>query len=274
MKVESAGYHFMHEGNPFTIDRTGLSHHLILLMHSPVAISINGGESVTSNGACAVILDKSTPRYYTNLNGIPLVNDFIQYSCNHKIDYSRYGLTVDTVYQNISAEYIKLLSKLISNIVQEMREERYNSKRITNLYFQTFFNVLGQAVNSEPKYVVDHPLFYDMYRAKNNLLRNFQNNPNVADIAKSIGLSEYYFRRVYKEIFNSTPQSDIINAKIKYARWMLENTDDSINTIANECGYTCSEHFMRQFKQITGVTPTNYRNNHYLRIHQNSSDKK
>ncbi len=261
MKVESAGYHFIHNGNPFIIHRTGLANHIILLFHTPVSISINGQPSVEYNGSCAVILKKETPRRYSNLNGIPLKNDWIQFSSSVNIDISDYGIEADTVYSHIPPEYMKKFSRIVSNIVQERLEEKYNSSEISDLYLKIFLSTLGQCVNSVSKYNINHPLFQSMYEARTHLLRNFQSSPNIESQAKSIGLSEYYFRKLYKKIFDSTPQSDIIEARINHACWLLSNTDDTIYVISEECGYHSNEHFMRQFKQTLGITPSDFRKN-------------
>lgn len=260
MKVETAGYHFVHNGNPFIIDRTGLSNHLILLFHSPVCISINNQTPVTSKGCCAVILKKDTPRRYLNVNGEPLENDYIQFSYGGEIDFSKYGLEADRLYRDIPQNYMNSLSRLVSNIVQEQRENLYNSNIIADLYLDVFLNMLGQCVNATPNYNLDHPLSQTLYKVRNHLLRNFQNNPDIKKEAQNIGLSQYYFRRLYKEIFGSTPQQDIIDTRINYACWLLRNTDDTIATISNECGYRNVEHFMRQFKQNIQMTPSEYRN--------------
>ncbi|MGN1079751.1 MAG: helix-turn-helix transcriptional regulator, partial [Alphaproteobacteria bacterium] len=108
------------------------------------------------------------------------------------------------------------LSNLISGIVNERRENLYNSDKIANLYLNTFLSVLGQCVNCAPKYNTNHPLFSMLNSTRNYLLKNFQSNPDIDQVAKSIGLSQYYFRRVYKEIFGVTPHSDIIEARINH----------------------------------------------------------
>ena len=49
------------------------------------------------------------------------------------------------------------------------------------------------------------------------------------------------------------------NVKINHACYLLQNTDSSISSIAAQCGYTTHSSFNRAFKQITGITPQEYR---------------
>jgi len=47
---------------------------------------------------------------------------------------------------------------------------------------------------------------------------------------------------------------------------MLAETNNTIREIAFACGYGNEYHFIRQFKKITGKTPTEYRNFHIKQL--------
>jgi AraC family transcriptional regulator of arabinose operon len=55
--------------------------------------------------------------------------------------------------------------------------------------------------------------------------------------------------------------TDVINSRIEHAKYLLTTTDISVKQIAQLCGYNNENHFMRQFKEITGITPTKFRDN-------------
>ena len=52
---------------------------------------------------------------------------------------------------------------------------------------------------------------------------------------------------------------DVINSRIRMAKEYLVHGSHSVNEVAALCGYNKSEHFCRQFKQITGYTPSAFR---------------
>ena len=52
---------------------------------------------------------------------------------------------------------------------------------------------------------------------------------------------------------------DIINTRIDMTKHLLSSTDLQINEIASACGYQNSTHFMRQFKEKVGMTPSKFR---------------
>ncbi|MFM0735989.1 helix-turn-helix transcriptional regulator [Paraburkholderia xenovorans] len=43
--------------------------------------------------------------------------------------------------------------------------------------------------------------------------------------------------------------------RLRYARWLLLNSEKRITVIAYECGFADSAHFIRGFKETYGVTP-------------------
>ena len=58
---------------------------------------------------------------------------------------------------------------------------------------------------------------------------------------------------------STTFKQDIIQSRIKRAKYLLRNENNTIKEISDICGYNNEEHFLRQFKKTTGVTPSDYR---------------
>lgn len=53
---------------------------------------------------------------------------------------------------------------------------------------------------------------------------------------------------------------DVINSRIRLAKEYLMHCTHTVTEIATLCGYNNVEHFCRQFKQVTGYTPSKFRN--------------
>lgn len=52
-----------------------------------------------------------------------------------------------------------------------------------------------------------------------------------------------------------------VRARVQTAEELLVSSADSVEHIAERCGYNNTEHFIRQFRARTGTTPTGYRKN-------------
>ena len=75
--------------------------------------------------------------------------------------------------------------------------------------------------------------------------------------AGSIPYSEEWKNKL-SDAFSSNI-AELKELDIEYGKYLLHNTDYTVSRVAEECGYRNDVHFMRQFKEITGSTPSQYR---------------
>lgn len=73
------------------------------------------------------------------------------------------------------------------------------------------------------------------------------------------GYSTDRFRHLFKERFNKSPIQFLNNIRIQKASQLLISTAMSITDISAACGFSSPAYFTRKFKDITGVTPSDYR---------------
>lgn len=107
-------------------------------------------------------------------------------------------------------------------------------------------------------------IYYRLTALRENIYRNPKTEWNIPDMAASLHISEGYFHSVYKHFFDTTCMSDVISSRIQTAGELLTSTRKNIEEIAEICGYHNTEHFIRQFKKKTGITPTKYRKQSFL----------
>lgn len=81
----------------------------------------------------------------------------------------------------------------------------------------------------------------------------------VKELADQIHISETHFRRLFSSYMNMGPLEYVNSVRIHTACEHLQKTDESITDIAHKCGFTTSSTFNRNFKQVMGVTPMEWR---------------
>ncbi|HEY3332495.1 MAG TPA: AraC family transcriptional regulator [Capsulimonadaceae bacterium] len=83
--------------------------------------------------------------------------------------------------------------------------------------------------------------------------------PGNAHLAALCHLSEDHFIKTFRDAIGSPPAHYILKRRIATAAQRLLFTDDSIERIADECGFTDRFYFSRVFSRETGVPPAAYR---------------
>lgn len=104
-----------------------------------------------------------------------------------------------------------------------------------------------------------HSGYLDYLHLRSQLYRNPQKKWIAQEICRNLHLSYGYFRATYKEIFGVSFHQDVIHSRISLAKYLLLTTVLSISAIADKCGYEDDKYFLRQFRNITGLTPNTYR---------------
>ena len=78
-------------------------------------------------------------------------------------------------------------------------------------------------------------------------------------IASTLGMSQYYFARLFKQSMGIAPYQYVIQQRVERAKQLLKQRELSIAEIALRCGFASQSHLNRHFRQLTGMTPKAYR---------------
>ena len=81
----------------------------------------------------------------------------------------------------------------------------------------------------------------------------------LEETANMAGFSKYHFTRLFKQFANRSFYQYLSQCRIYTAEKYLSSTDYNITDIAFKSGFTSLSSFIRMFKRIKGVTPSEYR---------------
>ena len=79
------------------------------------------------------------------------------------------------------------------------------------------------------------------------------------DLAKQAGLSVSQFERTFRKAFGTSPRQYLLSIRVEHACRLLAETDDTVATIAQRCGFYDHAHFTRTFASQMGTSPSRYR---------------
>ncbi|MBR1822984.1 MAG: substrate-binding domain-containing protein [Ruminococcus sp.] len=103
------------------------------------------------------------------------------------------------------------------------------------------------------------PRFDELCRLRGQMRKNPEKPWNISKIADELYLSKSYLQKIYKTYFNKSIIEELIEFRLEKAKGLLSETDMKIIEIAEECGYSSYNYFVRQFRNAEGVSPTEYR---------------
>lgn len=88
---------------------------------------------------------------------------------------------------------------------------------------------------------------------------NYSRPIEIKELAALVHLSISQFERRFRRVFQISPLKHIMNVRIRAASLRLTTTNDTIATIALDCGFYDHSHFTRNFRKIMGASPKDYR---------------
>lgn len=81
----------------------------------------------------------------------------------------------------------------------------------------------------------------------------------LSDVAAEVFISPCYLSRLFKTICGTSFQDYLTNVRIDRAKTLLRDTQMPCRAIGQQVGYESPSYFSKVFKQITGMSPTEFR---------------
>ncbi len=97
---------------------------------------------------------------------------------------------------------------------------------------------------------------------------HFSEPLTLADVARSVHLSESYFSTVFKKGCGASFREYLNAVRIDEARRLLDLNQQSVTEIALAVGFESQSYFSKVFRAVTGVSPKEYR----TKVHVNHTE--
>ena len=139
----------------------------------------------------------------------------------------------------------------IETAAEEFRKSLVCDPLITSAIYQ----ILALSCIRQRKSVARH-----QYKYISEGIELMENNPDmtIGEIAKVCGVSEGYFRKLFKEYSGENPVCFRQKHRIEKAKQLLLLDTHSVGEIAEALHFSDIYHFSNTFKRFTGVSPQKY----------------
>ena len=119
--------------------------------------------------------------------------------------------------------------------------------------------VNGYAVRRRPVLIFKGGLGSARLRRIKELVdTKIEDDLSLDEMAQSVGLSTAHFARMFRKSTGETPHQFVLRQRIERAKAMLRAPDARILDVAVACGFKTQQHFAQVFRDVCGVSPTEY----------------
>lgn len=121
-----------------------------------------------------------------------------------------------------------------------------------NMELARYFSSTAQAVSKPSK-------LFPLKPALEYILDHYMEPCDTETLASMCHLSQTHFRRLFLACMEATPLQFVISTRIYQACILLANTNEPVLSIAQAVGMPSASSFNRNFQQVVGMSPRQYR---------------
>lgn len=153
-----------------------------------------------------------------------------------------------------------LIKKYIDGLLFYFDNPNLVNEEILILKLKEIILLLNQTKNAPAIRAILANLFNPVsYSFREIVEAHFYSNVTQEDLAQLTSMSLSTFKREFKKIYKDSPASFLRKKKLEKSVELLSFTELRATEIAYECGFTNISHFSRSFKDVYGVSPTQYK---------------
>lgn len=237
----------------FCIDRPrGLQEYTFLHFHQSMEILVDGEVLAVPPGA-VIVYAPDTPQWFRSPEA--LTHDWMHMEGNVAAFLSEAGLEPDKLYYPANGAFI---TPILRQIELEVLTKQPDSAALSELKFRELLLLLARSCAGQEE-KPDSAAVKQLRQVRKTVFSQLDQPWTVSQMAALAYLSPSRFHALYRAAFGISPMDDLIRARIDTAKNRLADTDLPVQTLAGELGYRNVTHFCRQFKSLTGQTPSVFR---------------
>lgn len=248
MKLERIRHNW-HENPGMRLDRPeGAGDYVLLHFLTPVKLWF-GGQQVTADAGTLVVFSPEQGHGFYSQGA--LLHDWMHLTGNVKEALGAVGLQTDRLYTMAQ-------SMQITERIARLEAEFFARNVHWESCIDALLNELWIAVARQADGEVSQPVLQETAGHLRELRAEMMQHPewpwSNEMMAKRVNISVSRLYPLYKRLFSISPGRDLILMRVEKAKNMLSQ-GVSVAQATELLGYGSTFHFIRQFKQETGITP-------------------
>ncbi len=249
------------EDQGFWLDRPDIGEQYIFLHYQTPVILLLGGEEVElPSGSCILHSPHSHQRFSSP--ECSLLHDWFHVRGDLAPVLNKCGFDCDRVYRVSNGGPI---SRLVARMEEECLTQPPHFEAVLELKLQElFYTILRESDDGGRLNRIPSDTRKRFLALRSRISTGYGQAWDIPAMAAETGFSPSRFCRLYKEIFQIPPKKDLQLIRVEQAKRLLSQHRYTVGEVAELCGYTNPYHFIRTFREQTGITPGGYAAKHSL----------
>ena len=172
------------------------------------------------------------------------------------LHYHNHSYTIHLQKKGPLVDHEEIYKKIDQLLLATTNENKELSFWDIQLNFFSLINLLeSQGVAKDSSYVIAE-------KVVQYIRQNYHLPITNETLTHQFNIHENTISKYMKKYYKVTALEYLSSYRLEQARLLLLKTDDSIQTIAEKCGYNYGQYFSNVFKKNYGISPLNYRKKH------------
>ncbi|MGM9630625.1 AraC family transcriptional regulator [Butyricicoccus sp.] len=159
-----------------------------------------------------------------------------------------------TFSASCGTQLLEIVNHMLESEASGIEQELYLQAQLYQ-----FFALLSHDLSTRQRGFQQEQRNYYVRAAVEFIQSHYADNIKVTDIAAYVGISRSYLATLFQTIIGMSPNEYLTNFRLTRGMEQLTITNLPVSTIASRCGYRDPLVFSKAFKQMVGLTPTQYR---------------
>ena len=157
----------------------------------------------------------------------------------------------------------------VARIFEEFERPRSDSGSLIEAHLRTMVLMLNRLADADSGSPARPATLLRMQALEDLIARNYRDHWRARDYAKALHLTPTHLNRLARAHTGLTVHDLVMNRLMDEARRSLVFTAASIHSIAEQLGFTDAAYFIRCFRNRTGMTPRQFRDEESRRLAEN-----
>lgn len=240
----------------------GFAYYVIICFRSSFVALTSDGEKSGRPGDC-IVFEPGFPQWHTHLPGAKrgFVNDWCHIAAPELAELlSGFELPVNTI---VPSGNPSLITHELTAVRNELRQDLPLRRKVIDNSIESVIIKISRAhlnrgllTSYSPTEAEYYPRFIDIREA---LADSPTENWTLTRMAAMVNLSPNRFSVLYRKFFGRTPLDELLSARIELAKYHLLASTETLEAVADACGFGNVYYFSRVFKQRVGCPPGKFR---------------